>query len=144
MGDESLRLASMWASMWASVCRVCRVCRRLPRPDLHEAFSRDGAFVLSGVLDRERLAALREALRPLITNAPLGTNSFDGFRTRRVFDPLARTRALDGLVLSPVVQRAIQAGYGRQTAIPWRWDPLSPPRRPRDWLAAPRQAADAS
>jgi ectoine hydroxylase-related dioxygenase (phytanoyl-CoA dioxygenase family) len=83
--------------------------------DLHEAFSRDGAFVLSGVIDRERLATLREALRPLITNAPLGTNSFDGFKTRRVFDPLARTRALDDLVLSPVVQRAIQdvlpAGY---------------------------------
>jgi hypothetical protein len=76
--------------------------------DLHEAFSRDGAFVLSGVIDRERLAALREALRPLITSAPLGANSFDGFRTRRVFDPLARTRALDDLVLSPVVQRAIQ------------------------------------
>lgn len=76
--------------------------------DLREAFSRDGAFVLSDVLDRERLTTLREALRPLITNAPLGANSFDGFKTRRVFDPLARTRSLDDLVLNPVVQRAIQ------------------------------------
>jgi Phytanoyl-CoA dioxygenase (PhyH) len=76
--------------------------------DLHEAFSRDGAFVLAEVLNGDRLAALQEAVRPLITNAPLGTNSFDGFKTRRVFDPLARTRALDDLVLSPVVQRAVQ------------------------------------
>ena len=76
--------------------------------DLHEAFSRDGAFVLSEVLNGDHLAALQETLRPLITNAPLGTNSFDGFKTRRVFDPLARTRALDDLVLSPVVQRAVQ------------------------------------
>ena len=76
--------------------------------DLHEAFSRDGAFVLSEVLSANRLAALREAVRPLIRNAPLGTNSFDGFKTRRVFDPLARTRALDDLVLSPVVRRAVQ------------------------------------
>jgi hypothetical protein len=75
--------------------------------DLHEAFSRDGAFVLSNVLGREHLAALREAIQPLITNAPLGTNSFDGFKTRRVFDPLARTRVLDALVLNPVVQRAV-------------------------------------
>lgn len=82
---------------------------------MREALSRDGAFVLSGVLDRERLAAVREAVRPLITNAALGTNSFDGFKTRRVFDPLARTRALDDLVLNPFVQRAVQdmlpAGY---------------------------------
>lgn len=83
--------------------------------DLDEAFNRDGALVLSDVLDRQRLATLREALSPLITNAPLGTNSFDGFKTRRIFDPLARTRALDDLFLNPVVQRAVQdmlpAGY---------------------------------
>jgi Phytanoyl-CoA dioxygenase (PhyH) len=76
--------------------------------DLNEAFSRDGAFVLSEVLSGDRLGTLREAIRQLITNAAPGANSFDGFKTRRVFDPLARTRALDDLVLSPVVQRAVQ------------------------------------
>jgi hypothetical protein len=60
------------------------------------------------VLGSQALAALREALGPLIRSAPLNTNSFDGFKTRRVFDPLARTRALDDLVLNPVVQRAVQ------------------------------------
>jgi hypothetical protein len=63
---------------------------------------------LSEVLNGDRLEARQEAVRPVITNAPLGTNSFDGFKTRRVFDPLACTRALDDLVLSPVVQRAVQ------------------------------------
>lgn len=79
-----------------------------PVADLNETFSRDGAFVLSDVLSGDHLGILREAIRPLITNAALGTNSFDGFKTRRVFDPLARTRALDELVLNPVVQRAVQ------------------------------------
>jgi hypothetical protein len=79
-----------------------------PPADLREAYRRDGAFVLRDVLDRQGLATLRETLHPLITNAPLGTNSFDGFDTRRIFDPLARTRALDDLVLHPVAQRAIQ------------------------------------
>jgi ectoine hydroxylase-related dioxygenase (phytanoyl-CoA dioxygenase family) len=77
--------------------------------DLHEALTRDGAIILADLLDRERLATLREAVGPLITNAPLGTNAFDGFKTRRVFDPLVRTRALDDLVLDPLVQRVIRA-----------------------------------
>jgi ectoine hydroxylase-related dioxygenase (phytanoyl-CoA dioxygenase family) len=76
--------------------------------ELREAFSRDGAFVLRDVLDGVRLAAVREALRPLVQDAALGANSFDGFRTRRIFDPLARTRVLDDLVLSPAVHRAVQ------------------------------------
>jgi ectoine hydroxylase-related dioxygenase (phytanoyl-CoA dioxygenase family) len=47
-----------------------------------------------------------------VAKAPVGDNHFDGFATRRVFDPLARTRVLDDLVLHPLLSDTVEAVIG--------------------------------
>lgn len=77
--------------------------------ELREALDRDGVLVLHGVLPDVRVEAIRREVGELVRDAPLGDNGFDGFKTRRIFDPLARTRILDSLVLHPVVQALAKA-----------------------------------
>jgi len=81
-----------------------------PAPNLHAALASDGALIIEGAVDAALLDAIRAELEPLLSAVPLGDNPFDGFTTRRIFDPLARTRVLDRLVLHPQVQ-ALVAGF---------------------------------
>jgi len=80
-----------------------------PTADLKETLDRDGVLVVRGLLTPSELEAVRTGVRALVSTAPLGDNRFDGFKTRRIFDPLARTRLLDSLVLHPVVQGLVKA-----------------------------------
>lgn len=73
------------------------------------ALAEHGLVVVEGVLDRADLSSIRPEIDGLLASAALGDNAFDGYRTRRVFDPLRRTRALDDVVLNPVIHRTIGA-----------------------------------
>jgi ectoine hydroxylase-related dioxygenase (phytanoyl-CoA dioxygenase family) len=73
------------------------------------ALEQDGVLVVQALLADTEVEALRKDAGELVSAAPLGDNRFDGFKTRRIFDPLARTRGLDGLVLHPVVQALVKA-----------------------------------
>lgn len=74
---------------------------------LLEVLADQGVVVLKGVLEGPVLRTVRDECERVLEPAPLGDNPFDGYRTRRVFDPLRRTRILDGLVLHPAVHAAV-------------------------------------
>jgi Phytanoyl-CoA dioxygenase (PhyH) len=80
-----------------------------PTAELKEALDRDGVLVVGNLLAKSELEAVGKEVRSLVSAAPLGDNRFDGFKTRRIFDPLARTRIFDSLVLHPVVQAVVNA-----------------------------------
>jgi ectoine hydroxylase-related dioxygenase (phytanoyl-CoA dioxygenase family) len=62
-----------------------------------------GYVVIEDAVGPTVLAAARDALDRLLAATPHGRNDFEGFDTRRVYGLLAKTRALDPLVLHPVV-----------------------------------------
>ncbi len=71
--------------------------------DLLDALERDGYAIVRGALDEPTLAAARGAIAELLPPTPTGRNAFEGYRTQRVYSVLAKTRALDPLVLHPLV-----------------------------------------
>lgn len=74
-----------------------------------------GVAVVEGALDADEVASLRAALDPLIADTPQGRNPFEGFETRRLYSPLAKTRALDDLVLTDWVGTVLDRVIGPHT-----------------------------
>ena len=69
----------------------------------HEArLARDGYTIVERLLDDGEADRIAAGLQPLQDHAPRGDNDFSGFRTRRVFNLLAKTRVLDDLLVNPV------------------------------------------
>ena len=82
---------------------------------LLEDLDRDGYAVREHVLDAAGLAQLRAALDPLLDETPIGRNPFEGFKTKRLYSPLSKTRAIDDLVLSPWIEQLADALIGPHT-----------------------------
>ena len=82
---------------------------------LLEQIDRHGYVICEGVLSPDELARVRSALDPLLEATPTGRNPFEGFRTRRVYSPLAKTRVLDDLVLSPWLKELADRLIGPHT-----------------------------
>ena len=61
------------------------------------------------------MAELREALDPILEQTPTGPNPFEGFHTKRIYSPLAKTRALDDVVLSPWLEQLSDGLIGPHT-----------------------------
>lgn len=80
-----------------------------------EDVRRDGYAIREGVLGPAEVARLRAALDPILRETPTGRNPFEGFHTRRVYSPLAKTRALDDLVLSPWLEQLAEGLIGPHT-----------------------------
>jgi ectoine hydroxylase-related dioxygenase (phytanoyl-CoA dioxygenase family) len=78
-----------------------------PAPHLQAALATEGVLIIENAVDTALIDAIRNELDPLLAATSLGDNPFDGFTTRRIFDPLARTRVLDQLVLHPQIQAVI-------------------------------------
>lgn len=72
---------------------------------------RRGCVVVDSLF-AESHPAVRAELERVVADGRLGTDDFDGHATRRVYDPLARTRALDELLLHPVVTATVEAMIG--------------------------------
>lgn len=82
------------------------VAPRVLEADL-AALERDGFTVIEGLLASEEVARVRDGLRALL--GPLGRNGFEGFRTRRAYALLAKTRSTDALVAHPRVLAILAA-----------------------------------
>jgi ectoine hydroxylase-related dioxygenase (phytanoyl-CoA dioxygenase family) len=68
--------------------------------------------VIDSLVPASSRSAIRDELERLVADAPLGDNEFDGRATRRVFDPLARTRVLDDWVCHPLLTASVEAVIG--------------------------------
>lgn len=70
----------------------------------------EGYAVLRNAIPAERAQEIAAEIRRLNEDTPWGRGSFDGYKTRRVFNMLAKTRVLDELALHPQVV-ALAEGY---------------------------------
>ncbi len=89
--------------------------RSLTEEDLAQQetqLARDGYTILKRLLDEDEADRIAAALQPLQDETPRGDNEFSGFHTRRVFNLLAKTRALDGLLVHPDVVRLARSALG--------------------------------
>jgi ectoine hydroxylase-related dioxygenase (phytanoyl-CoA dioxygenase family) len=71
--------------------------------EVAERLAADGYTIVEGVLSGEQVAAVRSALDPLLNRTTTGRNSFLGRQTKRLFNIVGKTRALDPLACHPLV-----------------------------------------
>jgi ectoine hydroxylase-related dioxygenase (phytanoyl-CoA dioxygenase family) len=64
-----------------------------------DALQKDGYVILKHLLPKEQITVIREALLPLLNNT--GRNTFEGIKTQRLYNPLAKTRVVDDMVDHP-------------------------------------------
>jgi ectoine hydroxylase-related dioxygenase (phytanoyl-CoA dioxygenase family) len=64
---------------------------------------RDGYALVDGALEPAGVAAARAELTAIIEATPYGRDDFEGRRTRRVYALFAKTRAMDGPAIHPLV-----------------------------------------
>ncbi len=106
-----------------------------------EGMRADGVVVCEGVLDGDRVAAVRAELDGVLATTPTGRNDFEGYGTKRIYNLFAKTRAFDDLathhvllgvldeVLGPAQLSAptgIQIGPGEPAQILHRDDSIYP------------------
>jgi len=68
-------------------------------PADHEALMRDGYVTIERLLSGDTCNAIRAECRPLLDAA--GRNAFEGFKTQRLYNVLAKTRIFDDLIDHP-------------------------------------------
>ena len=64
-----------------------------------QALERDGYVIIESLLDAGEVAAIKEALQPLLGHK--GRNAFEGHRTQRLYAVPEKTRATDRLIEHP-------------------------------------------
>ena len=64
---------------------------------------RDGYAVVPSLLSADEAAGVRAGLRDVLDRTPTGRNTFEGFRTRRIYALFAKTRAFDRVATHPLV-----------------------------------------
>lgn len=68
-----------------------------------EALDRDGYAIVEGVLSPEEVQAKRDDLIGVLQSTPTGRNDFEGFKTQRIYNLFAKTRAFDGPATHPLI-----------------------------------------
>ena len=71
--------------------------------DVVAALDRDGYCIVEGVLSPEEVQAKRDDLIGVLQSTPTGRNDFEGFKTQRIYNLYAKTRAFDGPAMHPLV-----------------------------------------
>jgi ectoine hydroxylase-related dioxygenase (phytanoyl-CoA dioxygenase family) len=71
-----------------------------------------GYALVERLLTPDQVADHREALDGLLATTPTGRNSFEGFRTRRVYALYGKTRAFDDVALHPLLLGAAEHALG--------------------------------
>lgn len=77
-----------------------------------ETLRRDGYVVLGGLLAADEIRALEAAIRPLLEETPHGRNDFEGVKTRRVYNMVAKTPLVHPLVEHPAVTDLVREHLG--------------------------------
>ena len=80
--------------------------------DVVRRLNDDGYAIVERVVAPETAAAIAVELRTLLDGVPSGRNFFEGFSTRRLYAPFAKTRVLDDLALHPLVLGALEQVLG--------------------------------
>ena len=81
--------------------------------EICERLDRDGFTIVEGMLSPERLEATQAELQRLVAETPEGRNDFEGFSTRRVYAPFAKTRVLDDPATHPLILEVLDRVLGR-------------------------------
>lgn len=68
-------------------------------------------MILKNLLSREEMEEIRAAVQPLLEDET-GRNNFEGYKTRRVYAVLAKTRALDKMIAHPVIMALLHEPRG--------------------------------
>ena len=83
--------------------------------ELIGVIERDGAAIMSGVIDSETLGIVNQELKPFIDATPMGKDDFVGRKTQRTGALVARTPSCRPLVMQDQVIKAAQAYLGPYT-----------------------------
>jgi ectoine hydroxylase-related dioxygenase (phytanoyl-CoA dioxygenase family) len=118
--------------------------------DAVRQLSRDGYLIMDGLLSAQACAAISAEMSPLL--GPVGRNTFEGNRTRRIYSLLNKTRVCDQIVEHPHVLalldrllmpnyllsqlQAISIGPGETAQLLHFDDGMYPLPRPRPALSA--------
>ncbi|MGB0621429.1 MAG: phytanoyl-CoA dioxygenase family protein [Myxococcota bacterium] len=78
-----------------------------------EALDRDGAVIVEGALDPDRIRDLEDELAPFFETARRGTTAFAGFDTQRIGALIARSPTCRALALDPLINDACRDYLGR-------------------------------
>lgn len=81
--------------------------------DVAAAVLAEGFAIVENVLPEAEVTRLGTGLRELLAQQPPGQNSFVGFKTKRIFSGLAKTRLLDQLVIHPLLLGVLDDVLGR-------------------------------
>ncbi|MBI5287439.1 MAG: phytanoyl-CoA dioxygenase family protein [Chloroflexi bacterium] len=71
--------------------------------DVVAALDRDGFAIVEGVLSPEEVQQKRDDLIGVLKATPTGRNDFEGFKTQRIYNIFAKTRAFDGPATHPLI-----------------------------------------
>ncbi len=85
-----------------------------PIEELCEIVARDGAMILDGVLDAERVGRALDEITPFVDATPPGRDAFVGRNTRRTGALVARSPACREMIMQPAV-----LGAARKFLEPW-------------------------
>jgi len=71
--------------------------------DVVALLDENGYAVVEGLLGPDEVVTTRAELSDVLATIPYGRNSFEGFRTRRIYALFAKTRAFDRAAIHPLV-----------------------------------------
>ena len=72
------------------------------------ALRRDGYLILEGLLSTDKVVEIGAAMDTIHATTPLGITDFEGFRTRRIYNFMKKTRTADELCTHPRVIAIIE------------------------------------
>jgi ectoine hydroxylase-related dioxygenase (phytanoyl-CoA dioxygenase family) len=67
------------------------------------ALEENGYCIVEGMLSPEEVAAARSDLLRVLAETPTGRNDFEGYKTQRIYNLFAKTRAFDKAALDPLL-----------------------------------------
>ena len=77
----------------------------------------DGYTIIDRLLGDAETDAVLAAMQPLHAAQDYGANDFTGFRTKRVFNLFAKTRALDALLIEPQLLSLVRSKIGPEAQL---------------------------
>lgn len=77
------------------------------------ALESDGYAIVEGVLSPGEAKAKRQALTDILDRTPTGRNTFEGFKTRRIYALFAKTREFDGPATHPLMLGVLDRVLGQ-------------------------------
>jgi ectoine hydroxylase-related dioxygenase (phytanoyl-CoA dioxygenase family) len=78
-----------------------------------DALDRDGYCIVERLLSPEAVAAARASLRNVLDSTPGGRNTFEGFKTQRVYALFAKTRTFDQAATHPLLLGVLDEVLGQ-------------------------------